>query len=136
MWSTYMLLIDFIKFLIFQAQYLLWVENFWGRRNLGNFVTLWFAYKTPHSHSFGENSSFSVKWILFETAPGESLKITLNQCSGLWQMVTNYFQLQGSIYHNLWTENRKTFVQLENLIEQKSITRIFSMVKKNNSGPK
>ena len=30
----------------------------------------------------------------------------------------------------------QTFVQLENLIEQKCITRIFSMVKKNNSGPK
>ena len=44
-------LIDFIKSFIFQAQYLLWVENFWGRRNLGNFVTLWFAYKTPNSRT-------------------------------------------------------------------------------------
>ena len=98
---------------MFQAQYLFRAENFWGGGNLGNFVTLWFAYKTANLHvkfknfttifNFLEKGHFCIE--IFSDAWVINILLLTNGDGLLF----NYIE---SIYQSV-NKERQTFVKLD-----------------------
>ena len=102
---------DWQCWIMFQAQYLLRAENFWGGGNLGNFVTLWFAYKTANLHvKFYDFTTFFIfleKYCIEIFYDAWVINILLlTNGDGL---LFNYIE---SIYQSV-NKERQTFVKLD-----------------------